>query len=787
MAIAGAFAYAELGRLLPRAGGQYVYLREAWHPVVGFLYGWALLFLIETGAIAAVAIAFAQYALRLAGSAGDSRRSRSRSQRSCMLSVDQLPRRQTRQPRAERLRRAQSRRARRADSVRVVSAGDARLAARRRASTTRRPTALTFGAALIPILFAYGGWQVANYVAEEMRDPERHLPRSLILGTLTVVAIYLLVNVAYLRTLGLDGLAGTTTPAAETAGRWFGASRRAVRRGGDRDLDVRLPQSRRARALARVLRDGGRRRVLPGARASCIRAYRHARRRDHPAVGVGDRAGADAASTATCSTRSCSPTGSSSASRSRACSSCGRGLAPTPGYRTPGYPVAARASSSLVAVVVVYSTIQRGAGCDRRSAPGCCSPGIPVFYLVQVLSCATPREARLDPSLTPMLADARSRRICSGPRRASRADRSRRQQPAALRAGRSARRARGARPDARRTTTATRRSIEAIARALRRRASARRARPAAARARTSSPIAALVGAGDDVLIERPTYDPLIGACATDGREHRALRAARSTTASGSTRTTCARALTPRTRLIVVTTPHNPSGVAVDRATLGGARAASPASCGAHRARRRGVSRRGVPRRRRSRRDRPVRRARRRPGRRDVEPDEVVRAGRTAVRLGDRAAGDRRAPAPHARRRGQRRAARRPTGWRRSPGRCSPQLADARARVARRQRRARARSSLLAHPEFELARAAVVLGRVSAHCPAQPISSCFVQHVLERHGVAVAPGRFFEAPGALPHQPRRPHRRAGRGLGDWRGTHGAGRLASTARTGHFVCE
>src|SRR6186713_2755174 len=72
VAIAGAFAYAELGRLLPRAGGQYVYLREAWHPVVGFLYGWALLFLIETGAIAAVAITFAQYALRLAGSAGAS-------------------------------------------------------------------------------------------------------------------------------------------------------------------------------------------------------------------------------------------------------------------------------------------------------------------------------------------------------------------------------------------------------------------------------------------------------------------------------------------------------------------------------------------------------------------------------------------------------------------------------------------------------------------------------------------------------------------------------------------
>ena len=55
VALIGAFAYAELGRRLPRAGGQYVYLREAWHPLAGFLYGWALLLMIETGAMAAVA------------------------------------------------------------------------------------------------------------------------------------------------------------------------------------------------------------------------------------------------------------------------------------------------------------------------------------------------------------------------------------------------------------------------------------------------------------------------------------------------------------------------------------------------------------------------------------------------------------------------------------------------------------------------------------------------------------------------------------------------------------
>src|SRR5580692_227478 len=70
IALVGALAYGELGQRMPKAGGQYAYLREAWHPVAGFLYGWALLLMIETGAMAAVAIAFAEYTLRLAGHAG---------------------------------------------------------------------------------------------------------------------------------------------------------------------------------------------------------------------------------------------------------------------------------------------------------------------------------------------------------------------------------------------------------------------------------------------------------------------------------------------------------------------------------------------------------------------------------------------------------------------------------------------------------------------------------------------------------------------------------------------
>ena len=81
------------------------------------------------------------------------------------------------------------------------------------------PTLVAFGTALVPILFAYGGWQNANYIAEEIENPQRNLPLSLVAGTVAVVVIYVSVNAVYLRALGLEGLATTTTPAS-TRSRW---------------------------------------------------------------------------------------------------------------------------------------------------------------------------------------------------------------------------------------------------------------------------------------------------------------------------------------------------------------------------------------------------------------------------------------------------------------------------------------------------------------------------------------------------------------------------------------
>ena len=220
IALAGAYSYAELGALFPKAGGQYVYLRDAYHPIAGFLYGWALLALIETGAIAAVAITFANYALRLVGRP-DAASVPVAIGAIVVLSIVNIlgvkP---------------GSRLLNVLVVLKVIALGLLILAgALSPASpgwmTDTRPStdgsaALAFGAALIPILFAYGGWQNANYIAEEIDNPRRNLPLSLLAGTAVVVLIYVLVNAVYLRALGLEGLAATRTPASDAAAGMFG-------------------------------------------------------------------------------------------------------------------------------------------------------------------------------------------------------------------------------------------------------------------------------------------------------------------------------------------------------------------------------------------------------------------------------------------------------------------------------------------------------------------------------------------------------------------------------------
>jgi APA family basic amino acid/polyamine antiporter len=212
IALSGGFIWAELAARRPLLGGQYAYLREAYHPAVAFIYGWALLLVIQTGGMAAVAVTFARYFLEvthlpiadrliavlvLAGltainclgvRAGSTTQNVFMTLKICAIAAIVLC---------------------------GILFGKHSMAAAPGPST---PLDWDFlraaGAALTPIAFSYGGWQTASFMSAELRDPRRDLTRGLLIGVLGVVAIYLSMNFVYLRVLGADGLAATSTPAS---------------------------------------------------------------------------------------------------------------------------------------------------------------------------------------------------------------------------------------------------------------------------------------------------------------------------------------------------------------------------------------------------------------------------------------------------------------------------------------------------------------------------------------------------------------------------------------------
>ena len=207
--MAGAFIWAELAATLPEVGGQYAYLREAYHPAVAFLYGWVLLLVIQTGGMAAVSITFARYFVDLSGL-----RTRDWVIATAALAVLTLincfgVKTGGRTQSALMVMKIVTISA-------LVIAGLALTGGHvNRITVVEREWSLTsFGAAMVPVLFAYGGWQTANFLAGEVKEPEKNLPRGLLLGVLGVVILYIGVNWVCLRSLGPLALAATTTPAS---------------------------------------------------------------------------------------------------------------------------------------------------------------------------------------------------------------------------------------------------------------------------------------------------------------------------------------------------------------------------------------------------------------------------------------------------------------------------------------------------------------------------------------------------------------------------------------------
>jgi APA family basic amino acid/polyamine antiporter len=217
IAILGAIVYAELAARIPATGGDYAYLRETYGPLPAFLVGWTLLLVVQTGGMAAVAIVFAKNLDVLAGGALDERWtvvvllavlagvnalgvSAGNGVQSVLGAIKI------------------------AMIAALVLAGLAFVPPAHGAKAAAIPPAgvaaslKAFGAAMIPVVFSYGGWQTANFVAGEMKDARRNLARALVVGVLIVIACYMLVTLACVRALGVEALGRTLTPTSDVLG-----------------------------------------------------------------------------------------------------------------------------------------------------------------------------------------------------------------------------------------------------------------------------------------------------------------------------------------------------------------------------------------------------------------------------------------------------------------------------------------------------------------------------------------------------------------------------------------
>ena len=224
--LCGALSLAEIAAALPRTGGIYAYLREAWGPRFAFLFGWSELILIRASALGGIAIVFGEYLLRSLGidpsqhvllarglSAGAiafaaGANIRGANVGALIVGVATWAKFG-------------------ALSLLVIAAfalGGARGASLGHlTAASGTPLVLgSMGLALVSVLWAYDGWADLSFAAGEVQEPQRNLPRAIICGTLALIALYVLTNLAYVYVLPVETIAGSPLVAADTMLALFG-------------------------------------------------------------------------------------------------------------------------------------------------------------------------------------------------------------------------------------------------------------------------------------------------------------------------------------------------------------------------------------------------------------------------------------------------------------------------------------------------------------------------------------------------------------------------------------
>jgi APA family basic amino acid/polyamine antiporter len=222
MALSGALTFAELGGMMPGAGGVYVYLSEAYGPLAGFLYGWAYFLVVNTGGVAALSLAFATYlgyfvplgpgeiiavaigglllltvinvlGVKVGGIFSDT---------FTLLKIGGI--------------------------LVLIVAGIFWGTVTPGEGGTGLPQSGSLwnalAVAMVGVLWSYGGWQHASYAAGEAKDPRKTVPFAMVVGALVVTAIYLLTNLAYLKSVTLPAMAGSPRLAADAMEALMGPS-----------------------------------------------------------------------------------------------------------------------------------------------------------------------------------------------------------------------------------------------------------------------------------------------------------------------------------------------------------------------------------------------------------------------------------------------------------------------------------------------------------------------------------------------------------------------------------
>jgi len=222
LCLCGALCYAELATAYPNVGGEYVYLRRSFGPTVGFLFVWARATVIQTGSIAALAYVFGDYAARLMGLGHPAPMICALAATAILTACNVLG------LRAGTLTQNVLTLAKLVGVVAIVVVGllvaepapAPAAAASAPASVWRGFDAL--GLAMVFVLYTFGGWNEAAYVAGELRRKRRSMLWVLLCSLGVITALYLAVNLAYVRVLGMDGMAGAKAVAADAMQRALG-------------------------------------------------------------------------------------------------------------------------------------------------------------------------------------------------------------------------------------------------------------------------------------------------------------------------------------------------------------------------------------------------------------------------------------------------------------------------------------------------------------------------------------------------------------------------------------